>query len=527
MKFSEDIFKDGFPKKLKEPAMRKEWTAIYKEMVVHTRGIMPKKIIESRRPNEDKAIFDYRVSIYEPVTKDGINKAIDVCQRIFSGSSYSLRLDDEKALEYIYSNSFEKRNYLDFIQTIVFRRMIEDPNGWLFFLPVITEQTESNQPLEVKPLLVESERIEEIGEDYVIFLAEEKSQVKVGKNLVEEGKVYYTFTEKEIYKTIQIGEKSKEKYETELYYSHNSAEIPGMVLGGNLENPLYFNSFFGCYNPMANEAIRLYTDWQAVMVNSSFPYREELVEDCSHCTDGYTLDDNGKKEKCEYCSGTGQLFIRSPFGVYRRRRANAALEQPESRPMLEFISPPMDVVEFSSNEWRQCLTDAKDALNLIFTDAVQSGKAKLIDREGQYSMLAKISDNVFDNLIYNGIKKLLKVRSIEYNNVIVGLVKPISFVIKTEQDLIDEISTMTDKGVPQAFIRESLRDLSYKRFGGNERARIVIEITEALDELFGLTEPDKLELFSQGVITKRSMLKSIFINRAIATVISKKGIISV
>ena len=92
----------------------------------------------------------------------------------------------------------------------------------------------------------------------------------------------------------------------------------------------------------------------------------------------------------------------------------------------------------------------------------------MIDREDSFSQLTKISNNIFDEIIFKSLLFIEKYRNVvqPMNPVIV---KPISFSMKTEDDLIDELNKLTDKNAPIAFLVESTIELlfssQYLKFG--------------------------------------------------------------
>ena len=54
---------------LPEPENSDNWNDVRESMFVHTRGALPDKLLNTRRPNEDEKVFQYRLDIYEPITK--------------------------------------------------------------------------------------------------------------------------------------------------------------------------------------------------------------------------------------------------------------------------------------------------------------------------------------------------------------------------------------------------------------------------------------------------------------------------
>ena len=86
------------------------WVEIFNEMKVHTRGEKPGKLLSTQRPNEDPATYEYRIDIFQPITKSSINRSINRLFRIFLNSNFSFKVDDE-IKEYLKEKIFEKRAF--------------------------------------------------------------------------------------------------------------------------------------------------------------------------------------------------------------------------------------------------------------------------------------------------------------------------------------------------------------------------------------------------------------------------------
>ena len=517
---------------LKPPALRQKWIEVKNEMYVHTRGTLPKKLIHDRRPNEDPDVFEYRLKVYQPITKGSMNRGIDTLYKIFQSANYSIKLS-EPTNEYLSNKTFKTMHkgdlgFYSFIQSVVVRRMLEDPNGLLVWLPVGEGVTNPAIKVEVQPIVIPSELIHTFDFNVITWRDEfAKSEVKEAGKTVKEGAVYWSIDEKYIYRHIQTGNKSDKKFTVEIYYEHNFGFMPYVVLGGNLTNEDYFESFFCPFLPFGNEAIRQYSDWQGVMTTSAFPYREELQSECTArgCQGGKIRDpETNDFNDCGTCEGSGLIMTRSPYGAYIRAKGNSALDQGgDNSPVVRFISPPVDVLEFATKAWQELLQKAEEALHLRMIDEAQSGTAKRIDREEQESLLVKISNNIFDEIIYKSILFIERYREIT-NPVAPQIVKPISFAIRNEGDLIEEFGQLQDKNLPVAFLAETTNDLARKRFAGNTTLARIIEILSAYDPLFNISTQDKSVLLAQGAVKKEVVIKSLWAYKALQGIISQSGV---
>ena len=508
------------------PKKYEHWNRVRETMFIHTRGRNPERILTQRRPNEDPEVQKYRLSIYEPITKGSMNRAIDKLFRIFQNANFSISVSDELNT-YLSEKKFNGQFFYSYIQKFIMRRMIEDPNGFLAWIPSGDGLTDPSKKVDVEPVLIMSEQIKVLDENIITWETEnEHSIVRVNGRNVEDGCIYYSLTETGFYRHEQFGSKIDRKFNTVLIYEHNIGMVPAIVLGGDYTDENFFDSYFSAFVPFANEAIRQYSDWTAVMTTSAFPYREEQAETCDAkgCRNGIVYNsETDEHDRCGTCKGSGRVISRSPFGVFIREKGNTAMgETTSSEPMLRFISPPVDIIKYSGEAWETLLRKAEDALHLTTIDEAQSGTAKQIDREDSFSQLTKISNNVFDEIIYRSLVFIEKYRNVvEPSDPII--VKPISFSMKSESDLIDEITKLSDKNAPVAFLVESTKDLARKRFSGNKSVSRIVEILVSYDPIFNLNTKDKQMLLASGTIRKDDLLKSLFAYKTLAGLVALNG----
>lgn len=502
------------------------WEKVRETMFVHTRGKKPDTILTARRPNEDPDVQKYRLMIYEPITKGSMNRAIDKLFRIFQNANFSISVSDELNA-YLNERKFDGQFFYSYIQKFVVRRMIEDPNGFLIWIPAGEGLTNPTVKVDVSPLLIMSEHLKVVESNFLCWLStDEFVEVNAnGKNSMS-GLVYYSLTDSGYYRHYQIGSGQNTRFETELIYEHNIGSVPAVILGGDLTDEDFFDSYFSAFVPFANEAIRQYSDWTAVMTTSAFPYREEIAETCSAkgCRDGIVYNsENDEHERCGTCRGSGRVISRSPYGVYIREKGDGIMtDNSTSEPMLKFISPPVDIIQYSGQAWETLLKKAEEALHLNVIDEAQSGTAKQIDREDSFSQLTKISNNIFDEIIFKSLVYIERYRNVTEPKEPI-IVKPISFSMKTEEDLISEITKLTDKNAPVAFLVESTKDLAKKRFSGNKAVTRMVEVLVSYDPLFNLSVKDKQLLLGSGTIKKEDLIKSLYAYKTLTNLVAANG----
>lgn len=513
--------------KLKKPDNYDHWTKVREEMYVHTRGKNPGKILTDRRPNEDPDVQKYRLMIYEPITKGSMNRAIDKLYRIFISANFSIQVSQELS-QYLDLKKFKNQYFYSYIQKYVVRKMIEDPNGYLVWIPYGEGLENPAVKVDVDGYLVSSEHIKYVDDDTLMWYEpKEKSEVLEAGKKVYKGDVYYTMTSESFYKHTQYGVKSDKNFQVTEIYRHNIGYLPAMVLGGDMTDEDYFESYFSPFLPFGNEAIRQYSDWQGVMTTSAFPYREEVAENCDApgCRGGAVFNEEENEHyPCKICKGTGRIIVRSPYGVFMRDKGNGAFDGNalSDAPMVRFVSPNVDIIQYSGEAWQTLLTKAEDALHLNYIEEAQSGAAKLVDREDGFMSLTKISNNVFDEIIYKSLQIIEKYRNVvqSFDPVIV---KPVSFSMKTEEALMFEITQMSEKNAPVAFLVETTKDLAKKRFSGNKTISRVIEILVSYDPIYHIATRDKQMLLASGTIKKDDVVKSLFAYKTLMALLSVNG----
>jgi hypothetical protein len=509
------------------PKNWEHWNRVRTTMFIHTRGKNPGEILTSRRPNEDPDVQKYRLSIYEPITKGSMNRAIDKLFRIFQNANFSISVSDELNT-YLTERKFDGQYFYSYIQKFVVRRMIEDPNGWLVWIPVGEGLTNPAVKVDAEPVLIMSDQIKVLERGLLTWQSmDEHSPVMSNGKSQMTGLVYYSLTDTQFLKHTQVGQAIDKRFETVVIYQHDMGAIPGVILGGDLTDEHFFDSYFSAFVPFANEAIRQYSDWTAVMTTSAFPYREEIAETCNAkgCRDGIVFNhETDEHDTCGVCKGTGRVISRSPFGVFLREKSNPALgvDGDVNGPMIRFISPDVSIIEYSGQAWQTLLKKAEESLHLNVIDESQSGVAKMIDREDSFSQLTKISNNIFDEIIFKSLLFIEKYRNvIEPMNPVIT--KPISFSMKTEDDLIDELNKLTDKNAPIAFLVESTKDLARKRFSGNKSVSRMVEVLVSYDPIFHLNTKDKQMLLAAGSIKRDDLIRSLFAYKTLIGVTAEFG----
>lgn len=517
------------------PAALKWWAREFESMARHTQKRDAQGLIKKTRPNEPEDVHKYRVGIFEHITNQAIIRAINNLQRIFSQTKATIKTDDETR-EYLTAKNFDGLTFKTFVNQRLLNRMIDDPNGLLVWWPdQVGDITKKVEPV---PLLVLSSDIQHMTREYVSFLSPEKSMVEVGKQgQVMDGNVYYIIDKDEGYfKLIQVGKKEKNKYSLEPYYQQKFNDLPVITLGGEstseLSNPdnkgqkkeiHFLTSYFSGFVPFANEVIRGFSDYQAAKLTSAYPIREMDGIECDECNGKGYIEDREEvtnkllsKSTCGSCQGTRLRIPSSPYGVILRKPAgqNVLEGEVQMKEAMRYITPPVDILKFMSEDWKENLLLAEKALSLNYIDEAQSGVAKEIDRESLTAMIDRIGTNLYLNIYRNTILILQTLRT-RGKIQEVEIIMPNTFRLRSEADLVDELTKLIEKDASIALILEVNRELTRKRYAGDETVIKAVDILSLYDPFFVYPLEKRMDLYAAGAILWEEYRKSLFSYSAI------------
>ena len=498
---------------------RKEWVKVYEEMSVHLNGRYPVELIDTRRPKEDDERKKYRCDIYQPVTTGVISEALDSLFRIFNDQNYEIKVSSE--LEVILKDSrFNRLKFMSWIQSHVVKQMIVDPNSAIVVLPSGEGLVDETKAVVPYCELVPSERIIEYGERHISYISLEKSAyTDINNCQCTDGDVYYILNEEGVYRYSKSGEERIDKFTTrdayrlEEVYKHMQGDAPFTILGGEWNSyKCVYESYFRAFLPFANEALRQFSDFQGVLVTCAYPTRIMMEVECDNtgCTHGYI--DGCTDKPCSVCHGTGKIVPSSPYGVFTRKTPANYDDPVDTTPPLEYVSPPVDIVKFSEDSFYKLLKESARALHLEVVNEAQSASAKVVDREREYSMILKISNNIFDNIIYRTLLYMEKyihppnIRSYTPPQI----VKPQQFQLKTEMALLNELNALKNSNASPNLIRTVLQDIIRRKYAGDDITYKSQVFLSKYDSLYIYSPEEKLRFLELAVIDKEEVFKSTY-----------------
>lgn len=495
--------------KTSEPPLYKGWLKVYSDMVTHTQGRVGIKLA-MKRPGEPTDIYQYRIANFRPITKGSIQKAVSNICRIFQDQSWSFNGSKELA-SFVTDNMFCGLTFKQWKEKYVVPNMIEDPNAVLMWLPTVDGES-------FEPKIFNSRKIRYMSADAVIVVDKDinssaiellntRADADLSKqNYLRQENRFIAATKWGVYLFV----KNNDKYSVTPIIDREFDFIPCATLGGVMLSSGYYESFFQSYCAFADEALSEYSDHQAVNVLFSYPIREELGEKCSNkkCRGGVIITD-GVETQCRVCNGLGKIPVRSPYGVYFKAEKRALDDSGKSEPSVEFRSPDVGILDYSSREWEKKLQKAEDSIQLVRIWDNQSGIAKMIDREGLYSLLTDIKNNIFDNVIYKSLLTLEYYLNDTPTDPVVY--KPTDIVIKSSSDYIEEVKSASDALIPKFITSQILLDGALRKYTANDYRRKIIEVISRIDPFFSYSESEKERLVAVGLFDKIEIQKSILL----------------
>lgn len=498
-----------------------KWRAIFYQMAVHTRKRKPVELLLAQRPNEEDNIFNYRLNNYRAITYGSMNRALDSAGRLLNKTQYEIVAND-KTKAYLNKKQFEAQNtaydFYTYSEKVTFKRTIEDPNGFLVWLPTGEGLENDSVEVEPKPFFFSLDKIRDITPEVASFLSDEVNMItENGKQIP--GEVFYLITKQWFYKLVQVSTDKRKKYRLDEIYEHKIGEIPAFVLGGDMNAEGYFESYFAPYCAFGDEAVVTFSDWQGIKVTSGYPYREEFYIECEIKTPKKTSDPIPAKEQKYSKNIEMSKFPRTPFNTIIRKIPNNKNDSeiqgekilPVDIPSIRFISPDIETLKYQGESWELLIEMAEDALHLNLSNGTnQSGVAKKEDTKQETAMIDKIGNNYFNHQMLNSIKFIdCYLNLIPFDKSTVEVNIPATFVIPTTEELVTEIGDLKSKNAPSIFVAEATTQLAKRKFNGSPTSKKVFDLISIIDPLFTYGVAEKISMLNSNGISQEEYIRSI------------------
>lgn len=501
-------------------------------MSVHIYGDKPYFLLERSRPREDPEVQAYRVENYEPTTKAGADKAIDIVGKIFNPSLYSINFKNNNdqssqlqkyTLEYLpVYNSLPNYN-----KDVTLRKMLADPNGVMAVKPAVVPESDAER---IEPVIViyGSPNVWYYDRDcFLIFHHKEEVD--------RQTRFYFEYYDKnqyiEFYAWYDEPEKMVHTVFVQKPYVHNIKSIPAWFLRGkskSLDNgSVLYESFFSSALPHWNLAVIHESDLLGAFINHMHPMRYEVVDECNFrypyegveypCRMGiisYPGKNGDEKITCPGCNGTGHTGMNSPFGIKAVSKSKLdEMQLPSGIKPFDYITIPTEATKLLKEHCKDMNNAAMCAINMDVENEVgenQSGIAKVIDRSAQWDTLFTIGSVVFDIHLTNQYfyinKYMFKIESESLGKKedvnLPEINKPTNFDILTTAELINNFQVAAKGGMDKAYLRIKSIEIANRDFATTPDVRKYLVTALNLDPLYGFSQ-DEINLgVNSGVIRK-------------------------
>jgi hypothetical protein len=300
--------------------------------------------------------------------------------------------------------------------------------------------------------------------------------------------------------------KDRDNITSKVLWIHGLNRVPMTILGGDFCTLGYYTSFFEGFTTYADEAIKRYSDFQVVTASSAYPIKVVREAACVDDCETQMCPEDAER----YEPRPIKRVPSSPSDVIIRPETNPLADRVDSSPMIEYVTPPVDILQEMREVWSQMMTKAESAIYLNFNQAAQSGTAKQVDREEFYAFLVKVSNNIFDNIFWNILYNFelyitaqyyTDIKEIYKNAQKPVITKPNSFSIKTEDMLSAEFNATLETGC-KALATSNLIDYVSKKYSSDPVTLKMYRIAIQTDSLITYTTAEKLEMLSAGIISK-------------------------
>jgi hypothetical protein len=526
--------------KLVQESKMPQWWVDYSAQLaynlqVHTKGLLFDKIT-SLYPNEHPDSQKHCINSYESITKGSIWKAINNITRVFNNSSYNIQISDatRKIIE-TYQDS-EGSLFSQFLEDWIKNAIATDPNGICVTYPV--EYTNDLYRY------VCYKDIRLVRDDVLIFISEDESEKKyefkdneycrelfIDYEYAKEGipnhrqttvrtfnrrletryinEVYHVFTKNYFIKFYK-DDPGDTEFSYEYYkFTKELDSLPYFENGGiEVEEDVY-ESFVQPFIPFGNLALMSHRNQRAIDLMHAYPKMSEVQQPCDTCNGAgrtecaLSVDPSGWRV-CSDCNGSKYVTIQSPYKVYRKVADSFDQDgKVFSTPSVEYYSPPVEPMKFTSDQWQNYIEMAEQAVFVqkkISTGQVPSEETARLDREGLYAWLANIS-----KVFYNNLQMFLQ--SLEnYVNASpsrVSVESPYSLAILTESEAFDALNGMLTSNAPVILKANQIDNFVNKFTSESSPVKKALYILKKYDLLLYYSNDDLIALKGQGIINQK------------------------
>lgn len=467
-----------------------------------------KNFLKEKAPNQSPEEFEYELRNFRIWSRRILLKIMGMFGKIANPNNYDFTVSDEELSEYLNTDYPFYGSFKNYISSALLDGKLLDSNAVRvtrpYFMPTLEKDGkivfDDTQNIKSIDEIYESKRVVHFDDDNLfIGLSTEKSIVKYRSREDQIGLIFDIYDKNGIYRLVQYGEKIDYNFNFEVFYMHNMGFLPCNQLKGKQivrEGKILYNSPLNFITDELDSYLKISSNLNTGVLSRVFAERVEVIDhDCVTCrgTGVEQIDVDGEISDvtCRTCNGTTALPRPSVMSskIIKTNETNPEAFN-QLYPGLTYVSPPVDGLDFLDKMKKEKEQEIYQTMNHKLTNSVTSGKEQTatgekIDKEEQYTMLMQWADQLFESVdlslrAHCGYWQL----GTEYT-----LIKPISYNIRTEDDLNKEIDGSDN--LPSSMRSDIYKQYVTKRFAENSTIRKYLDDISRIDRLFGMSPNEK------------------------------------
>ena len=520
-------------------------TARWRALATHAEGQVPEADLQRRRPGEDETVQAYRRQIYQPVTQAAFGRVLSTLQGMRRAPQWGLHwppdragLPEAEAPEPYLTQHYPWHGHvLNWLTELGLRQMLVDANAVVAVLPLDwCTGAEAEPPLPTEPaddlhrpyaFLFESQRVLAYHEGrHAVLRDTRRSWVTVAGQPRRTGEVLWYVTPQGFTLAEQTGEARERQFRLRTW-QNPAGHWPCFRMGGRpvhygAEGVVY-ESFLAPALPYWQEASRLYSDLQAVLVLHAYP--EKIVyqnEACGTCSGTGQVSTPEGRKPCPDCRGTG--FQRpGPYGTtIVRPPVNG--ESPGPWPSTVYVEKDTAIIRLLKDEVEDNLRKAYAALGLDFlahTPLNESGRSKELDRQEIHRFIHQVAQHALERVVMQVIEATLHWRypllePAVRRSLLPQPQVPATYDVLTEDHLAQELAQARSAGVAETCLHALQVEFARRKLGPHHPAWQELELVRRLDPFPGLSAAERMQLVDRQLATAAEVRQSLLLPRHVS-----------
>lgn len=508
------------------------------ELAVHIEyGVFPDHLIRARSPNQTDAEFDYVKANFKQVTLPNYIDYENTIRRAMHESNWRIEFTEEDSDfgKYTRERIGELGDFVLWAQGLLPKIKTLDPMGIICTMPirvpVVDGVGENGEPIIVidPDTMVEPQPnyfpVDKVwGYEHSVWyclLTNEKSKVRKGGKIVDEGYVMWVVDDQRCYRVAQTGDAYKLTFEISIHFEHEQGYPPCIFLMGTpalRDGRVIYQSSYLPAKPSFDTVLLDTTYLMMVKSNSTYPMRVMLGNDCDYvshdmgrCVGGnmtYVGEDGGFaiRGKCPKCNGTGIAARLGPNGVlfvHEMKRGDTTSTSVHDA--MTFVEPTATTMDFLRREIVDQTNEGRKVMHLSAEAPMVGGDVKTatqsgIDVKATMAFIKPIAQQLFSVIDFTADSMAIQRYGKDAAEGMYTLIPATSFDLRTEADYMAEI--VASSTLPPALRQPVFEGYINTRYAGDATMKAAYEAIILADRLFVLSPMEIAALQTQRAVEK-------------------------